>query len=242
MSRFQVSPNPQEVWYSAAYRDQMSQEGNAIPMSAAPASPIRVLIVDDHPILREGVAAIIELQDDMVVAGNAANGAEAIVQFAALRPDVVLMDLQMPGMAGVEAVEAIRADYPDARIIILTTYTGDAKALAAMRAGASGFLLKSSLRRELLGAIRAVYRGQRHLHADVAQDIALHAIHEQLTAREVEILQLIAGGHPNKQIAWRLGVGEETVKSNIKSIFAKLQVNDRTHAVTTAARRGIIEL
>ncbi|WDA40968.1 response regulator [Erythrobacter sp. BLCC-B19] len=211
-------------------------------MSAAPASPIRVLIVDDHPILREGVAAIIELQDDMVVAGNAANGAEAIVQFAALRPDVVLMDLQMPGMAGVEAVEAIRADYPDARIIILTTYTGDAKALAAMRAGASGFLLKSSLRRELLGAIRAVYRGQRHLHADVAQDIALHAIHEQLTAREVEILQLIAGGHPNKQIAWRLGVGEETVKSNIKSIFAKLQVNDRTHAVTTAARRGIIEL
>lgn len=211
-------------------------------MSAAPASPIRVLIVDDHPILREGVAAIIELQDDMVVAGNAANGTEAITQFAALRPDVVLMDLQMPGMSGLEAVEAIRAGCPDARVIILTTYTGDAKALAAMRAGASGFLLKSSLRRELLGAIRAVFHGQRHVHAEVAQDIALHAIHEQLTLREIEILQLIAGGHPNKQIAWRLGVGEETVKSNIKSIFAKLQVNDRTHAVTTAARRGIIEL
>lgn len=211
-------------------------------MSCAVPPPIRVLIVDDHPILREGVAAIIALQDDMAVAGNATNGAEAVAQFAALRPDVVLMDLQMPGMSGVEAVEAIRADYPDARIIILTTYTGDAKALAAMRAGASGFLLKSSLRRELLGAIRAVYRGQRHLHADVAQDIALHAIHEPLTPREIEILQLIASGHPNKQIAWRLGVGEETVKSNIKSIFGKLQVSDRTHAVTTAARRGIIEL
>lgn len=211
-------------------------------MSAAATSPIRVLIVDDHPILREGVAAIIALQDDMEVAGNATNGTEAVAQFAALRPDVVLMDLQMPGMNGVDAVEAIRADHPNARIIILTTYTGDAKALAAMRAGASGFLLKSSLRRELLGAIRAVYRGQRHLHADVAQDIALHAIHEPLTPREVEILQLIAAGHPNKQIAWRLGVGDETVKSNIKSIFGKLQVNDRTHAVTTAARRGIIEL
>lgn len=211
-------------------------------MPAAPASPIRVLIVDDHPILREGVAAIIELQDDMVVAGNATNGREAIAQFAALRPDVVLMDLQMPMMSGVEAVEAIRADHPEARIIILTTYTGDAKALAAMRAGASGFLLKSSLRRELLGAIRAVHKGQRHLHPDVAQDIALHAIHEELTPREIEVLQLIAGGNPNKQIAWRLGVGEETVKSNIKSIFAKLQVSDRTHAVTTAARRGIIEL
>jgi DNA-binding NarL/FixJ family response regulator len=211
-------------------------------MSATPFSPIRVLIVDDHPILREGVAAIIELQDDMEVAGNATNGTEAVTQFAVLRPDVVLMDLQMPGMSGVEAVEAIRGDHPDARIIILTTYTGDAKALAAMRAGASGFLLKSSLRRELLGAIRAVYRGQRHLHAEVAQDIALHAIHEPLTPREIEILQLIAAGHPNKQIAWRLGVGEETVKSNIKSIFGKLQVSDRTHAVTTAARRGIIEL
>ena len=211
-------------------------------MPDVPSSPIRVLIVDDHPILREGVAAIVALQNDMEVAGNATNGTEAVAQFAALRPDVVLMDLQMPGMSGFEAVEAIRADYPDARIIILTTYTGDAKALAAMRAGASGFLLKSSLRRELLGAIRAVYRGQRHLHAEVAQDIALHAIHEPLTQREIEILQLIAAGHPNKQIAWRLGVGDETVKSNIKSIFSKLQVSDRTHAVTTAARRGIIEL
>lgn len=211
-------------------------------MPAAPANPIRVLIVDDHPILREGIAAIIELQADMEVAGDAACGREAIAQYAMLRPDIVLMDLQMPGMNGVEAIEAIRAGHPDARIIVLTTYSGDAKAIAALRAGAAGFLLKSSLRRELLGAIRSVFGGHRHLHPDVAQEIALHAIHEPLTPREIEVLQLIAGGHPNKQIAWRLGVGEETVKSNIKNIFAKLQVNDRTHAVTTAAKRGIIEL
>lgn len=211
--------------------------------AAAPDAPqIRVLIVDDHPILREGVAAIVALQSDMAIVGEAAGGREAIAQYAVLRPDVVLMDLQMPDLSGVEAIAAIRAEHPDARVIVLTTYAGDAKALAAMRAGAAGFLLKSSLRRELLGAIRAVHRGQRHLHADVAQDIALHAIHEPLTGREIEVLQLIAGGHPNKQIAWRLGVGEETVKSNIKSIFAKLQVSDRTHAVTTAAKRGIIEL
>jgi DNA-binding NarL/FixJ family response regulator len=211
-------------------------------MSGQSPAPIRVLIVDDHPILREGIAAIIALQPDMAIAGEATCGREAIEQYAALRPDVVLMDLQMPGIGGVEAIEAIRAEYPDARILVLTTYSGDAKALAAMRAGAAGFLLKSSLRRELLGAIRAVDRGQRHLHPNVAQEIALHAIQDPLSPREIEVLQLIAGGHPNKQIAWKLGVGEETVKSNIKSIFAKLQVNDRTLAVTTAAKRGIIEL
>jgi DNA-binding NarL/FixJ family response regulator len=211
-------------------------------MSAAALAPIRVLIVDDHPILREGVAAIIALQTDMAIAGDATCGRTAIAQYAALRPDVVLMDLQMPGMGGVEAIEAIRADHSDARILVLTTYAGDAKALAALRAGAAGFLLKSSLRRELLGAIRAVYRGQRTLHPNIAQEIALHAIQDPLSPREIEVLQLIAGGHPNKQIAWKLGVGEETVKSNIKSIFAKLQVNDRTLAVTTAAKRGIIEL
>lgn len=211
-------------------------------MSGTSPGPIRVLIVDDHPILREGVAAIIALQTDMAIAGEATGGREAIAQFGALRPDVVLMDLQMPDMGGVEATEAIRAEYPDARILVLTTYSGDAKALAALRAGAAGFLLKSSLRRELLGAIRAVYRGQRHLHPNIAQEIALHAIQDPLSPREIEVLQLIAGGHPNKQIAWKLGVGEETVKSNIKSIFAKLQVNDRTLAVTTAAKRGIIEL
>lgn len=217
-------------------------EGADFRMTAAPAAPIRVLIVDDHPILREGVCAIIALQPDMEVAGEATTGSEAIERYTALAPDVVLMDLRMPEMGGVEAIEAIRAIRPDARILVLTTYSGDAKAMAALRAGAAGFLLKSSLRRELLGAIRSVHRGQRHLHPDVAQDIALHAIQDPLSPREIEVLQLIAGGHPNKQIAWKLGVAEDTVKSNIKSIFGKLQVSDRTHAVTTAAKRGMIEL
>lgn len=209
---------------------------------AGSADPIRILVADDHPILREGVAAIIALQKDMDLAGEAATGVQAVELYETLRPDVVLMDLRMPEITGVEAIEKIRAMHPEARVIVLTTYSGDAKALEAMRAGAAGFLLKSSLRRELLDAIRAVHRGQRHLHPDVAQDIALHAIEESLTTREIEVLQMIAGGHSNKQVAWKLGVAEETIKSNIKSIFAKLRVNDRTHAVTTAAKRGLIEL
>lgn len=211
-------------------------------MTADKAGPIRILIADDHPILREGMRAIIAMQPDMEIVGEASNGLEAVALYDELQPDVVLMDLRMPEMNGVDAIAKIKSKYRTACILVLTTYSGDANALTAIRQGASGFLLKSSLRRELLTAIRSVYSGKRHLDPDVAQEIALHALQETLTPREIDILQLIAGGHSNKQIAWRLQVAEDTVKSNIKNIFGKLEVNDRTHAVTTAARRGIIEL
>jgi DNA-binding NarL/FixJ family response regulator len=205
-------------------------------------SKIRVLIVDDHPLLREGVAAILGNQSDMVVAGEARDGNEAIERFRTLLPDVTLMDLQMPGMNGVDAIAAIRVDHPGARIIVLTTYAGDAQAVRALKAGAVGYLLKSSLRTELIEAIRSVHRGQRHVHRDVADEIALHVVDEPLTEREIAVLKLVSVGKANKQVAAQLGLSEETVKGHLKSIFSKLDVTDRTHAVTVAARRGIIEL
>lgn len=203
---------------------------------------IRVLVVDDHPVLRDGVAAILENQADMVMVGEARDGREAVEQFRALRPDVVLMDLQMPGMNGVEAIAQIRADHPAAKIIVLTTYSGDVQAVRALKAGAVGYLLKSGLRTELIDAIHDVHRGQRHVHRDVAEGIALHVVDEPLSEREVAILRQVADGKANKQVAAELGLSEETVKGHLKSIFFKLGVADRTHAVTVAARRGIIEL
>jgi DNA-binding NarL/FixJ family response regulator len=203
---------------------------------------IRVLIADDHPMLREGVAAVIQLQSDMELVGEAENGAAAIECFRRLRPDVTLMDLQMPELNGVEAIKAIRAEFPKARIVVLTTYAGDAQALRALKAGAAGYLLKSSLRKDLLETIRNVHLGRRHLQPEVANEIAVHAVDESLTDREVRVLQLIATGRSNKQVAWELGVSEETVKAHLKNIFDKLDVADRTHAVTVAAKRGIIEL
>ncbi|WP_448662929.1 response regulator [Sphingomonas sp. CJ20] len=203
---------------------------------------IRILIADDHPMLREGVSAVIEMQADMEIVGEAEDGEEAIARYEQLRPDITLMDLRMPGTSGVTAIEAIRRKHPDARIIVLTTFTGDAQALHALRAGASGYLLKSSLRRDLLDAIRSVHAGRRHLQPEIAADIALHAIDDALSPREIDILQLIAGGNANKEIARALQLSEDTIKSHIKSIFAKLYVSDRTHAVTVAARRGIIDL
>lgn len=204
--------------------------------------PIRILIADDHPMLREGVAAVVETQADMSIVGEAATGEEAVAAFERLKPDIVLMDLRMPGLSGVKAIQAIRALDAEAKVIVLTTYSGDAHALQALRAGASGYLLKSGMRRDLLDAIRAVHSGGRHLHPDIAQDIALHATDEPLTPREIDILRLIATGNANKQIAWRLHMSEDTIKSYIKSIFSKLDVGDRTHAVTKAAKRGIIDL
>lgn len=202
---------------------------------------IRVLIVDDHPIVRDGIAALIERQPDMIAAGEAANGEEAMERFAALLPDVVLMDVQMPGMDGIAAAEAIRRVSAEAAILMLTTYPGDAQAVRAIRAGASGYLLKNSVRKELLDAIRSVHAGRRTISPDIAHALAVHALDEKLSERELAILRLLAEGQSNKQIAWQLGVSTETIKANLKQLFAKLGVNDRTHAVTVAARRGFIE-
>ncbi|AYV47683.1 DNA-binding response regulator [Caulobacter flavus] len=204
--------------------------------------PIRILVVDDHPILREGVAAILEDRTDMQLVGEARDGVEAIVQYRDLQPDVTLMDLQMPGMGGVEAIRAIRAEHPSACIVVLTTYDGDVQAVRALKAGAMGYLLKSSLRTEMLDAIHNVSQGRRYLHRNIADEIALHILDDGLSEREVTVLQLVAVGKANKQIAWELGISEETVKGYLKAIFTKLNVSDRTHAVTVAARRGIIEL
>lgn len=206
-----------------------------------PDDMIRVLIVDDHPIVREGIAALIERQSDMVAVGEAANGEEAVERFTALLPNVVLMDVQMPCMDGIAAVEAIRRLSADAAILMLTTYPGDAQAVRAIRAGAAGYLLKNSIRKELLDAIRSVHAGHRTISPDIAHALAVHALDEQLNARELAILPLLAEGQSNKQIAWHLSVSTDTIKANLKQLFAKLGVDDRTHAVTVAARRGFIE-
>lgn len=202
--------------------------------------PIRILIVDDHPMVRDGIAALLNRQADMEPVGEASNGAEAIERFCALSPDLTLMDVQMPGMNGVEAIAEIRRLSPDARILVLTTYPGDANAARAIRAGAAGYLLKNAIRVELLDAIRSVHAGRRAVSADIAHELATHALGEALNDREIEILRLIAEGHANKQIAWRLNLSNDTIKAQLKAIFAKLGVHDRTHAVTLAARRGYI--
>ena len=206
------------------------------------AGPISVLVVDDHPILREGVAAVLQRQDDMRLVGEAENGAEAVERFRALKPDVVLMDLQMPGLTGLEAIQAIRAEAPNARIVVLTTYDGDAQAFQAMKAGAAAYLLKSSLREELVDTIRDVHSGRRRMSPEIAEKVAVHSTDERLSEREIEIVRLVSEGHSNKQVARTLSISEETVKAHLKSIFGKLDVTDRTHAVTVAARRGIITL
>lgn len=206
------------------------------------ADPIRVLTVDDHPVLREGIAAILEAQPDIELAGEAGNGKEAIELFRKLKPDVTLMDLQMPEMSGVEAIAAIRREFPTCRIVVLTSFGGDRLALEAIKAGAVGFLLKGALRRELLDTIRSVHAGRRHIQSEIAQEIALHAAEDQLNDRERIVLGLVAAGKANKQIARELSISEDTVKMNLKNIFSKLGVDDRTRAVTIAIQRGIIEI
>jgi DNA-binding NarL/FixJ family response regulator len=205
-------------------------------------SVIRVMAVDDHPLVREGISALLRNQKDMEVVAEASNGREAIEQFRQHRPDVTLMDLQMPEMSGIDALSAIRGEFPQARVIVLTTYSGDAQVLRAMQAGARAYLLKSSLHRELLQTIRAVHAGQKHVPPEVASDLAAHVTDDSLTPREVHVLRLIGRGNANKEIAAQLSVTEETVKGHVKNILAKLGASDRTHAVTIGLKRGIIEL
>jgi len=203
---------------------------------------IRVLSADDHPLLRGGIAALIGNQTDMEVVAEASDGREALEQFREHRPDITLMDLQMPRMSGIDATSAIRAEFPEARIIILTTHAGDVQVSRALKAGARAYLLKASLRNELLETIRAVHAGQKRLSAEVAAEIAEHSADDALTPREVDVLRLVAKGNANKAIATRLSLTEETVKSHIRNILSKLQANDRTHAVAIAVKRGIVDL
>jgi DNA-binding NarL/FixJ family response regulator len=203
---------------------------------------IRILAADDHPVIRQGIAGLIADEPGMTVVAEAANGREAIDQFRRHRPDVTLMDLQMPEMNGIEAMTAIRAEFPEARIIVLTTYTGDVQVLRAIKAGASGYLLKSTLVNEMLAAIRAVHAGRKALSAEVSFDLAEHAAQEALSPLEVRVLRLIANGHTNKEIAAKLSVTEEAVKSQVRSILSKLGTDDRTHAAVIGLKRGIIEL
>jgi DNA-binding NarL/FixJ family response regulator len=216
------------------------REWNKI-MSTGP-SLIRILAVDDHPMLREGIASLVGSQSDMELVAEASTGREALEQFRKHRPNLTLMDVQMPDMDGIEAMVAIRNEFPEARIIVLTTYKGDVKILRALKAGARAFLLKGLLQKELLETIRAVHAGQRRIPHEVAAELADHAIDDALTTREIDVLRLIAGGNSNKLIADQLSITEETVKGYVKNILSKLGASDRTHAVTIALKRGIIDL
>jgi DNA-binding NarL/FixJ family response regulator len=215
--------------------------GSSPKMVTSP-TQIRVLSVDDHALIREGIAALIANQKDMRLVGEASNGREAIEQFRSHRPDITLMDLQMPEMNGIDALIAIRSEFPDARIIVLTTYPGDALCKRAMTAGAQAYILKGNVRKDLLDTIRAVRAGRKILHAEVAAELATHSADDALSEREIEVLSLIAAGNSNKLVAHQLAISQDTVKGHVKSILSKLGVNDRTHAVTAALKRGIIEL
>jgi DNA-binding NarL/FixJ family response regulator len=203
---------------------------------------IGVLSVDDHPLLREGIAALLNAESDMKLIAEASNGQEAIEKFRLHRPDVTLMDLQMPALNGIDSIIGIRSEFPNARIIVLTTYAGDVQVLRALKAGARGYILKGDVRRELLDTIRAVHAGQKRIPPEVASELAEHAAEDALTSREMDVLRLIATGNANKEIACQLSIAEDTVKGHVTNILAKLGANDRTHAVTIGLKRGIIEL
>jgi len=204
--------------------------------------PIRILIVDDHPLLREGIAALVGGQTDMTLVAQCSNGREAVPAFRTHRPDVTLMDLQMPEMGGVDAIGAIRGEFPDARIVVLTTYSGDVQVVRALQAGARAYLLKNMVHKELLDTIRAVHAGKKMMSPEASYELAEHATDDALTKAEIDVLRLIAAGNANKQIADQLSITEETVKGRVRNILSKLGANDRTHAAMIGLKRGIIEL
>jgi DNA-binding NarL/FixJ family response regulator len=203
---------------------------------------IRILTVDDHALLREGIAFLVKSQHDMELIAEASDGMEAIEQFRRHRPDITLMDLRMPNLNGTEAISRIRNEFPDAKIIVLSTYGGDVQVLRAIKAGARGYIVKGHVHRELLDAIRSVHAGHKRIPPGIAAELAEHAADDQLSSREIDVLRLIGAGNANKQIADKLSIGETTVKNHISNIFSKLGANDRAHAVTIALKRGIIEL
>ena len=203
---------------------------------------IRILVVDDHPVVRQGIAVLIGSQSDMALVAEASNGREAIQQFRKHRPDITLMDLQMPEMNGLDALATIRGEFPDAKIIVLTTYTGDVLILRALKSGAQGYLLKNTFHKELVDAIRAVRAGKKTLSAEASYELAEHSTDDALTPAEISVLKLIAAGNANKQIADQLSITEDTVKWRVKNILSKLGAHDRTHAVTIGLKRGIIEV
>jgi DNA-binding NarL/FixJ family response regulator len=211
-------------------------------MTSVSKSQIRILSVDDHPVVRQGIAGLVGIQTDMLLVGEASNGREAIQQFRIHHPDVTLMDLQMPEMNGLDALIALRNEFPDAKVVVLTTYTGDVQILRALKAGAQAYLLKNTLHKELIDTIRAVHAGRKSLSPEVSYQIAEHAADDTLTPAEILVLRLIAAGNANKQIADQLSITEETVKSRVKCILSKLGANDRTHAAMIGLKRGIIEL
>ncbi len=208
---------------------------------SAEAGPIRILAVDDHPVVRQGIAGLVAVHSDMSLVAEASNGREAIQQFRTHHPDVTLMDLQMPEMNGLDAMIAIRGEFPEARIIVLTTYTGDVQVLRALKAGARAYLLKNSLHKELLETIRAVHAGKKALSAEASYQLAEHATDDALTPAEIRVLSLIAEGNANKEIAAQLSISEETVKGQVRNILSKLSANDRTQAAMIGLKRGIIE-